>query len=749
MSSAAPGIPLPPDDRLGARAWLALALASAALVLLTYVTEPSVFSSIDWLRIHVYYKEYLVAAMHDGRLPLWNPHVALGRPFVADPHAVFFYPPTIAYLLLDVHLACALGIWIHLMLLLYGVRKLAAALGIAPAVAWGTAFVFALSAPIVGAFSTGLVDHGAALCYVPLIFWLVVRVQADRSVRRVALLGLVLGLQMLIAHPQPVWLTCLGAGLLVVGRRLESPWRPALKALSLELLALALAILAASAMAAIVLLPLAELAAQSNRQTPSLEFSGFLAMTFRGWLTLVSPSDPHIPSMPEAQLYAGAITFLTAPIVLAGWRQRESRSLALLFAASALLAAGNATPVFRVLYYLVPGLPAFRIPSRASVLMTLALVLAAGLFFSRPQPRWLAAGLVPAALVALLATWATSHLIVDSGGPSHAACARAFLLLRGTLVLAAVGLVAWWAWRQRHGSPRSTRAPMVALAVLLLVDLQIATFKLRQEYRETPADAAAAHLARALVKKGLLTPDGIPPRIAAPRLVFENSGMRHGWSTFTGYVSLMLGRVWNHIHAGIGLPVPTQQVVYPAGEIVMHGPFAYGSMNLQVGAQPQTNQLLVNTSPDPRAYLASAALVVRDHREATAHMRDGHPFHQVALLEQPIPHGIGAGHEGRAPGQVEIVRFEPERIRLRVASTRPALLVLAEPWYPGWQASVGGQPAACFPVNAWMRGTLVPAGTSEVVFTYRSTYLALGAVISLAGFALLLALSLRRGKSPA
>jgi hypothetical protein len=747
MPAADACIPLVPEDRLGTRAWLTLLLGSAALVLLTYVTEPSVFSSLDWLRVHVYYKEYLAAAVSDGRLPLWNPHVALGRPFAADPHAAFFYPPTALYLFFKAHVACALWLWIHLTLLLYGVRKLAVALGITPVIAWIAAFVFASSAPVVGAFSTGLVNHGAALCYAPLIFWLVLRVQAHRSVRRASLLALVLGLQMLLGHPQPVWLTCLGAGWLVVGRRLEAPWRPALKALSLDLLALVLAILAAAAMAAIVLLPLGELAAQSNRQTPSLAFAGAFAMTFRGWLTLVSPTDPHIPSMAEVQLYAGVLTFLTAPIALVAWRQRESRALALLLVVAALLAAGNTTPVFRILYYLVPGLSAFRIHSRAAFLVTLVLVLAAGLFFSRPRPRWFVAGLLPAALLAAIATWATSHLIVVSGGPAHAGCARSFLLVQGAVVLSTVGLVAWWARRQDAGSPRSRRAVVVALAALVLLDLQVAGFRLRQEHREKPADAAAARLAKALGKRGLLLPGGIPPRIAVPRLVFENSGMRYGWSSFTGYVSLMLGRVWNYIYAGIDLPVPTEQVVYPAGEILERGPFAYNSMNLQVGAQPQTNQLLVNTSPDPRAYLTNAAMRVRDHREATVRMRDGHPFHQVALIEQPIPPELAAGVGSEASGKVEIASFEPERIRLRVDSPGPAILVLAEPWYPGWRVSVGGSPGDCFPVNAWMRGTLVPAGKNEVIFTYRSTYLALGAVISAVAFALLLALSLRRGRA--
>jgi|GEM_PF-5183546 len=107
MPHAVGSIPLPHDDGpLGARAWLALVLGAATLLVSTYVTEPSVFTSIDWLHIHVFHKEYLSAAVRHGRLPLWNPHVALGRPFLADVDSVMFYPPTAAYLLLDVRSAC-------------------------------------------------------------------------------------------------------------------------------------------------------------------------------------------------------------------------------------------------------------------------------------------------------------------------------------------------------------------------------------------------------------------------------------------------------------------------------------------------------------------------------------------------------------------------------------------------------------------------------------------------------------------
>ena len=751
MPNAAGPIALPPDDGpLGARAWLALVLGAATLLVLTYVTEPSVFSSIDWLRIHVFYKEYLAEAVRHGRLPLWNPHVALGRPFLADVDSVMFYPATAAYFFLEVHLAAALGIWLHLVLGLYGTRKLARALGITPAASWASAFVFMSSAPIAGSFSSGLINYGAALCYIPLIFYLLLRLQAGRSARLLAILALVLGMQILAGHPQATWLTCFAAGILLVGRRLERPIVPALKALALDLGALGLVVLAAAALAAVALLPLGELAGQSNRQAPSLAFAGSFAMSAFHWLTLAAPNDPHVPAMANAQMYAGVVVFLAAPCVLLRWRQRDVRALALVLVCAGLLAAGNATPVFRLYYHLIPGLAHFRIPSRATVLVTLSLILVAASFFSGDRPRGSALVLALATLAALATVWAHARAIAGPGRPEHYPCARDFATHQGTLVLVAAALLVLWWQRGRVRAPRLVVLVAAALAVLTVIDLGVATAKLCAENREVGTEPTEAKIARALHDNGIFTGDGAPPRIAVPQLVLENSGMRHGWSTFTGYASMMLGRVWEYIHAGIGLDVPKEQVAFTAGDILMGGPFAYDSMALRVGADPRTKRLMLRDSPDARAYLAPAALRVADHKEATRRMREGHPFHRVALVERALPAEIPTSVPGSPSlGQAEITRFEPERIVLRVQSRQPAILVLAEPWFPHWEARVAGRPADCFPANAWMRAVLVPAGTSEVIFTYHSTYLALGAAISLATLALLLFFALRRPRKPA
>ncbi len=85
-----------------------------------------------------------------------------------------------------------------------------------------------------------------------------------------------------------------------------------------------------------------------------------------------------------------------------------------------------------------------------------------------------------------------------------------------------------------------------------------------------------------------------------------------------------------------------------------------------------------------------------------------------------------------------MVEYLPERVTVDVALDAPGVLVLADTWYPGWQATIDGKPAALLRANHLFRALLLPAGQHRVQFEYRPAPLKLGAGISLAAVLLLL-----------
>ncbi len=84
-------------------------------------------------------------------------------------------------------------------------------------------------------------------------------------------------------------------------------------------------------------------------------------------------------------------------------------------------------------------------------------------------------------------------------------------------------------------------------------------------------------------------------------------------------------------------------------------------------------------------------------------------------------------------GEVSIISYGPERVVIRVSSGRPGFLVLKDAYYPGWRAEVNGEGVDVVPTNVLFRGVPVPAGESEVVFSYMPTAWQTGLRLSLAG----------------
>jgi hypothetical protein len=80
-----------------------------------------------------------------------------------------------------------------------------------------------------------------------------------------------------------------------------------------------------------------------------------------------------------------------------------------------------------------------------------------------------------------------------------------------------------------------------------------------------------------------------------------------------------------------------------------------------------------------------------------------------------------------------VVRREPTRVELDATLRQPGLLILADTFYPGWTATVDGEPAPILRANRLMRAVPVPAGSHRVVFRYRPASVRLGAAISACG----------------
>ncbi len=161
--------------------------------------------------------------------------------------------------------------------------------------------------------------------------------------------------------------------------------------------------------------------------------------------------------------------------------------------------------------------------------------------------------------------------------------------------------------------------------------------------------------------------------------------------------------------------------------------------DLTLAFRSHTAAMWENLDVLPRAFLVHASQIVPDD-QVIARLQDPafDPRRVVFLAEGESL--VESGRSDERDDRVEIVKYEPERVTIRVETTRASYLVLADTWYPGWVAMVDGQTATIARADYIFRAIKLDAGEHQVVFEYRPASFWWGAAIS--GIAVLFAIGI-------
>jgi hypothetical protein len=102
---------------------------------------------------------------------------------------------------------------------------------------------------------------------------------------------------------------------------------------------------------------------------------------------------------------------------------------------------------------------------------------------------------------------------------------------------------------------------------------------------------------------------------------------------------------------------------------------------------------------------------------------------------------------GLSRATVSILKLEPDHAIIRSVSNGPTFLVLSDVDYPGWQARVDGRPTPVLKTDFILRGVFVPAGRHEVRFDFRPLTFRVGLTLSLLSLLLFFGLAWRALRS--
>jgi hypothetical protein len=737
-------------------------------------------------------------------VPLWNPSLMGGRPYLANAQSAVFSPFSAPAYVLPFWRSLAVIAALKLFMAALGTFLLASALRIG--------FGGALLAGLVYGFSFWFVawlgwPTTSVWAFLPWL-WLL----ADRIVRRpdvlsVAGLGAVTCLQYLGGHPQSSF-HVLVFTVAFFGLRLAGRGRAGLPAgtLGRRVAAFAGGLVLGTALAAITLLPLLEFLHRSADSSSRGYFATLFAPKrylltaflhdYWGRTTRTSIDAPLNPILVEHQFYAGALPLMLAPAALL-LRRSLARIGVAAIGAVALATSVGLTP----LDSLVRALPGFDVTqnSRLAIVYFLSLALLAGwalhdLSERRPVRRSrrtvltvsaavLAVPIVWMALLGTLTLRPLGHALGVAWGfaspPRPAAGVTASELggIRGEIRLASLlewllpasGGLALVALRLRR---LIGPTPFAALAVLLVAaDLFKAGVGFNPAIPERNAVQPLTPALRYLRERRPARFTGLTPRnrLGLVNTMPPDIAMRYGLFDARGYdfpVERRYERLWRE---NVGVPpcsyefctssalaspralralsvLGVADLVQDPGDAPLRVP------GLRLAYRGADARVYANRRALPRAFLVGRQQVVDgDSAALAAVVSPSFRGRSVAVTDKPLPGlspGGGARRE-RAPGTARLESYGAEHVRVRTASRRPSILVLTDVWYPGWKATVDGGPVSVRRVDYLLRGVPVPAGTHLVALRYKPDSWRAGWIVSALALALLLStLLLRRARRP-
>lgn len=690
------------------------------------------------------WREFGFGELAKGNLALWNPHIFAGAPYFGGMQSALLYPINWLFLVLPLPLAANWSIAFNLWLLGAITFLWASRRGLHPFAAFVSGALAMFCAPTFLRVFAGHLTNLSAMAWIPLEF---LALDAWLASRRPAwcLVGmLAIAMQVFAGHPQYVYFGGIVVGIYAL-MRLAEPQRSRLAALA-GVLSLPVG---GALLAAVQLLAGIQAVAETVRALPlPIWFASSFAFPPENLITLLAPdffgdftSHPYWGRWYpwEACAFIGVIGLALAAYGISAKGTTGKRALLVALAACVILAFGDNTPLFRVLYHWVPLYDRFRGAGKFMFPAALILALFTGygldriLRERRVAPRALL--VAAAAVVALFlggavvsqADWlpvmkamrATGQTYLDAASyarPAIVSASRSFAALGlfvAGLTLAVGALLAMWTRRE----PRAAVIlGMLAVAeVIAFARLHRPTFDSAQVVIPQLRDFLAAH----------------PGDYRILNLKMPNSGMSmralDAWGYDPGvtrrYAELI---AWSE---GKDPDAATQYVKFRRFSplltmlrvkyvIVLEG----NTMQIVPGSRPPLKRLELVGSYEVHAQRDA---ILRAMGEASFD-----PRKEVILEQQPDPAPVAGQTQGRA----KIVREGTDYIDIEADVVNPSILLVTDAWADGWRAvPLEGSSQSSYrvvPADYALRGVALGRGHHHLRLEYAPPLFYLGASIS-------------------
>ncbi len=701
-----------------------------------------------------------VHELSQGRLPLWNPYTFAGAPFWADVQAAVFYPFSMLTILLSapwgfslfaLEIEAIAHFWLAAIFMYLFSRDLTQS----QAAAMITALTFTFSGYLTGYPSQQLAVLEADI-WLPLILFFLYRaaqkefrvqssefkiqsfqskIQNPKSkIPYLLLAGAAWGLTLLAGHPQSALIIAYISTAYFIFLWFITPHAPrSTHHIPRSMFHYAIFLITGLGLAAIQFIPAAEYTLLSVRAAGSYDkmSGGFpvidvIQFLLPGQISFYSP------------LYVGIVGLILAGWVVFAFPTRHTTFWALLGATTLLISFGGNLFLYSPLYLSLPGFSIFRGQERWAFAVAFSLSDLVGYGFNQllkiktqsphlpipPSPISNLQSLTKYLFyLALFLTFLFFYGLNDTGWSPDSPF---YNLLGASTLLSLLLALTWLLWTftpQLSGPVLTTLTAALICFNLFSVNWKTNLYpQLPQWHTQIPAVAQ-------VIKDDAAQTATEPYRVYNEFRIYDNYGIPYEIEDMWGASPLRpdrydkflappmpIERTWELLN--VKYVITWRQELFVPSTIIYQEPAADG---------PTYVHRLDTVSP--RAWLVTQTQIADDPTILQTLTDPNFNPWQTALLEPdaaPYIQQINNSQLIIDNSQLTIVNRKLTIVNLQF----PALLILSEPFYPGWQATIDGQAAPIIRADYILRAIPVPAGDHQIDLTFRPISFIIGAIIS-------------------
>ncbi len=681
-------------------------------------------------------------------LPLWNPYIFSGSPFLGNPTSSMFYPINILFLLFSVDKAFGYIFIINSMLIGIFTYSFARSINLDKFSSLISGIIIMFSGPLLTLIFPGHLVNFDTFVWFPLILLVYDKAIKTQKIIYAIFAGFPIALTLLAGASQIAAFSLLSA-LIYFTLRLTSNLPKDNKFLYLKKIFLIYftSIIIGLLLSAVQILPTSEFSKLSARANGlSYDFASDFSLHPKQIISFIFPyffGDPASGTywgkgnFWSLNGYVGIIPLILALIAVTLRRYRFTAIFLILGLFALLFSLGKYAPIFPFFFNHIPGFNSFRTPARFLYFYAFSIVILAGigievlirkissskkLVFNKISIGILLVGLSTFCIFIIILTKNDIPLyekyILNN---SYAVGINHYLLysqlMRDLLIFSLILLIFSTAIFLKIKNKMNAKTLKISVLMIILFDLwffnsRFASIKKIYEVYATPDLVKTikkdVEIFRIFDKESLYLP-------IAERNKIEN---------ITGVHSLYI-KDYRDFLLSIGNHENKPYESFFEIKDIKNKIFLD---LLNVKYVITNNKLIKNPSFFPRAYMVPNAIVTSKNNVLNQLQDDNFdPKNQLILQKKP---NVSLTNSSLFK-EVKIVRRNPNQIHLKVSLENPGFLVLSEIYYPGWKAYDNGQELEIYNANFIFRSIYLYKGNHDVYFVYDPDSYKIGKAISI------------------